>query len=69
MKIADYISDHTSENMIFCSVSINHEYMVMMGDENFYHFLGKMVGVCILDAIHPELRDEFCQVCGELKEA
>lgn len=68
MKIADYISDHTSGNLIFCSVFINHEYMVMMGDENFYHFLGKTVGICILDSIHPELRDEFCQVCGELKE-
>lgn len=66
MKIAEYISDHPSEKMIFCSVSINHEYMVMMGDEYFYHFLGKTIGICILDGIHPELREEFRQVCGEL---
>lgn len=67
MRIPDYISEHPSENMIFCSVSINHEYMVMMGDEYFYHFQGKTIGICILDTIHPELREEFCQVCGELR--
>ena len=66
MRIPDYISEHPSENMIFCSVSINHDYMVMMGDEYFYHFQGKTIGICILDSIHPELREEFCQACGEL---
>ncbi|MDE7222935.1 MAG: GGDEF domain-containing protein, partial [Acetatifactor sp.] len=67
MKIPDYISEHPAENMIFCSVSVNHEYMVMIGDEYFYHFLGRTVGICILDCIHPDLREEFRQICGELK--
>lgn len=67
MKIPDFISEHSAENMIFCSVSVNHEYMVMMGDEYFYHFLGRTVGICILDCIHPELREEFRQSCDGLR--
>ncbi len=67
MKIADYVSERLSE-MVHCSTSINREYMVLMGDEYFYQFLGKTVGICMTDCVHPDLQEEFCQTCKSLKK-
>ena len=58
MKIAEYI-DALPSDMVYCSAAINKEYMVQMADEHFYHFLGKTVGICMADCIHPDLREEF----------
>lgn len=66
MKIADYVSEKCAD-MIHCSTSINKEYMVLMGDEFFYQFLGKTVGICMADCVHPDLREEFCQTCESLE--
>lgn len=67
MKIADYVSEKPAD-MIHCSTSINREYMVLMGDEYFYQFLGKTVGICMADYVHPDLREEFCETCKSLKK-
>lgn len=66
MKIADYVSEKCAD-MIHCSTSINKEYMVLMGDEFFYQFLGKTVGISMADCVHPDLREEFCQTCESLE--
>lgn len=66
MKIAEYVSKQPSD-MIYCSTSINKEYMVLMGDEYFYHFQGRTVGICMSDCIHPDLREEFCHFCDSLE--
>lgn len=66
MRIAEYI-DTLSTNMVYCSAAINKEYMVQMADEHFYHFLGKTVGICMADSIHPDLREEFCQAFDSLE--
>lgn len=65
MKIPEYISKSPSD-MVYCSAAINREYMVLMGDEHFYRFMGKTVGISILDCVHPELRQKFQQACGSL---
>lgn len=65
MRIADYISSDLSK-MIFCSAAINREYVVRMGDEYFYHFIGKTVGINMLDYVHPQLLEEFREVCDSL---
>ncbi len=67
MRIADYISPNPAE-MIFCSAAINQNYMVQMGDEYFYRFMGKTIGICLADYIHPQLLDEFREACDNLKE-
>lgn len=61
MRIAEYITTSPSD-MVYCSAVVNKEYMVQMADEHFYRFLGKTVGICMTDYIHPELREEFCRV-------
>lgn len=66
MKIAEYITTLPSD-MVYCSAAVNREYMVQMADEYFYHFLGKTVGICMTDCIHPELREEFCRAFDSLK--
>ena len=67
MKIPEYISKSPSD-MVYCSAAINREYMVLMGDEHFYRFMGKTVGISMLDCVHPELRQEFQQACGSLEQ-
>ncbi len=66
MKVADYISQNTA-NMIFCSAAMNRDYIVQMGDEYFYRFMGKTVGIQISDCIHPEFQAEFLEVCDHLR--
>ena len=66
MKIAEYI-DALPSDMVYCSAAINKEYMVQMADEHFYHFLGKTVGICMADCIHPDLREEFCSAFDSLE--
>lgn len=66
MRIAEYVSEQVSE-MIYCSASINKEHMIVMGDEYLYDFLGKTVGICMRDYIHPDLREEFCDICSILE--
>lgn len=65
MKIPEYITKSPSD-MVYCSAAVNREYMVLMGDEHFYRFMGKTVGINMLDCLHPELREEFQQACGSL---
>lgn len=67
MKIADYVSQQPS-SMVHCSASINREYMVLMGDEYFYQFIGRTIGICVMDCIHPDLREEFRYVCDSLEQ-
>ncbi len=38
-----------------------------MGDEYFYDFQGKTVGICMPDCIHPDMREEFCHICDSLE--
>lgn len=66
MKIAEYITTLPSD-MVYCSAAVNREYMVQMADEHFYHFMGKTVGICMADCIHPELREEFCRAFDSLE--
>lgn len=66
MIVANYISSDLSK-MLFSSVAINQKYTVKMGDEYFYHFIGKTVGINILDFIHPDFQKEFCESCEKLE--
>lgn len=67
MKIAEYIETVPSD-MVFGSAAISKEYMVKMADEHFYHFMGRTVGICMADCIHPDLREEFCQAFDNLEQ-
>lgn len=66
MRIPEYIRKSPSD-MVYCSAAVNREYMVLMGDEHFYRFMGKTVGINMSDCLHPELRQEFQMACGSLE--
>ena len=67
MKIAEYIETVPSD-MVHCSAAVNKEYRVQMADEHFYHFMGRTVGICMADCIHPDLPEEFCQAFDNLEQ-
>ncbi|MDD6570968.1 MAG: GGDEF domain-containing protein [Thermoflexaceae bacterium] len=65
MKIPEYSSQKNS-TMTFCSASITHNYLVLIGDEYFYLFTGKQIGICFTDLIHPDFLEEFTTSCENL---
>ena len=67
MLVSDNIYNNKS-NMVYCSATFTHTYLVMVADDYFYNFVGKFVNIFITDIIHPDCRQEFMSVCESLKE-
>ena len=67
MLVSDNIYNNKS-NMLYCSATFTHTYLVMVADDYFYNFVGKFVNIFITDIIHPDCRQEFMSVCESLKE-
>lgn len=67
MLISDNIYNNTS-NMIYCSATFTHNYLVMVADDYFYNYVGKLINISITDYIHPDFKEEFTNICGSLKE-
>lgn len=65
MKLPEYASQ-TNNIMSFCSASITHNYLVLLGDEFFYLFVGKQIGICFTDLVHPDFLEEFTASCEGL---
>lgn len=67
MLISDNIYNNKS-NMIYCSATFTHNYLVMVADDYFYNYVGKLINISITDYIHPDFKEEFTNICGSLKE-
>lgn len=65
MKIPEYSSNKNSL-VTFCSASITQNYLVLLGDEYFYNFVGRQMGIRFTDLIHPDYLKEFTTACTEL---
>lgn len=46
--------------------TIKNDFEFVNGDEAFYHFIGKNSGYSMLDLLHPEDKEDFQAVVGEL---
>lgn len=46
--------------------TIKNDYEFVNGDEAFYHFIGKNSGYSLLDLLHPDDKEDFKSVAGEL---
>ncbi len=58
MLITDFNCDEKC-NMVYCSASVNENYVVLMADDYFYNFVGKTVGISFTDLLDPNALDEF----------
>lgn len=67
MLISDNIYNNKS-NMVYCSATFTHNYLVMVADDYFYNYVGKLINISITDYIHPDFKEEFTNICGSLKE-
>ena len=67
MLVSDNIYNNKS-NMVYCSATFTHNYLIMVADDYFYNYVGKFVNVFITDIIHPDYKKEFMDVCNSLKE-
>ncbi len=52
--------------MTFASASISNNFLVMIGDEHFYHFIGKQGGIIFSEYLHPDYLEEFETLCKSL---
>ena len=48
MLISDNIYNNKS-NMIYCSATFTHNYLVMVADDYFYNYVGKLINISITD--------------------
>ena len=67
MLISDNIYNNKS-NMVYCSATFTHNYLVMVADDYFYNYVGKIINISITDYIHPDFKEEFTNICESLKE-
>ena len=67
MLISDNIYNNKS-NMVYCSATFTHNYLVMVADDYFYNYVGKLINISITDYIHPDFKEEFTNICGSLKD-
>ena len=67
MLISDNIYNNKS-NMVYCSATFTHNYLVMVADDYFYNYVGKLINISITDYIHPDFKEEFTNICESLKE-
>ncbi len=67
MLVSDNIYNNKS-NMVYCSATFTHNYLIMVADDYFYNYVGKFVNIYITDYIHPDYIEEFKNVCNRLKE-
>ena len=67
MLISDNIYNNKS-NMLYCSATFTHNYLVMVADDYFYNYVGKLINISITDYIHPDFKEEFTNICESLKE-
>ena len=51
----------------YCSLSFNRNTMVRFGDDDFYKFVGKQMGIKLTELIHPDYMDEFLGVVENIK--
>lgn len=65
MKIPKY-SSQKHNSVTVCSASMTHNYLVLIGDEYFYLFVGKQLGINMKDFIHPDFLEEFTASCETL---
>lgn len=54
--------------MLYCSATFTHNYLVMVADDYFYNYVGKLINISITDYIHPDFKEEFTNICESLKE-
>ena len=54
--------------MVYCSATFTHNYLVMVADDYFYNYVGKLINISITDYIHPDFKEEFTNICESLKE-
>ena len=58
MKVPSCLTDKISK-MTFCSAAVSDNFLTLFGDEYLYNFVGKHVGFCFTDYIHPDFVEEF----------
>lgn len=58
MKVPSYLTNKLSK-MTFCSAAITDNFLALFGNEFLYNFVGKHVGFCFTDYIHPDFVEEF----------
>ncbi|MCM1466617.1 MAG: diguanylate cyclase [Alistipes sp.] len=58
MKVPSCLTDKISK-MTFCSAALSDNFLTLFGDEFLYNFVGKHVGFCFTDFIHPDFVEEF----------
>ncbi len=58
MKVPSCLTDKLSK-MTFCSAAITDNFLTLFGTEFLYNFVGKHVGFCFIDHIHPDFVEEF----------
>lgn len=54
--------------MMYCMASFNSSYLVLLADDYFYNYAGKLINIIITEMIYPDYVDEFKNVCESLKE-
>ena len=59
---------NNKSNMVYCSATFTHNYLVMVADDYFYNYVGKLINISITDYIHPDFKEEFTNICESLKE-
>lgn len=54
--------------MAYCSCSVTDDFIVKLGDDYFFNYVGKHSSVNLLDMIHPDYIDEFKYACTSLEQ-
>lgn len=67
MLISEDIYNNKS-SMMYCMASFNSSYLVLLADDYFYNYAGKLINIIITEMIYPDYVDEFKNVCESLKE-
>lgn len=50
--------------MTFGIASITRNFLAIIGNEYFYHFIGKQGGICLSEWVHPDYKEEFINTCN-----
>lgn len=67
MIISDELYGKKS-NMAYCSCSVTDDFIVKLGDDYFFNYVGKHSSINLLDMIHPDYVDEFKYACTSLEQ-
>ncbi len=65
-NITEYKTSPGSYIAYYGRATIKNDYEFVNGDEAFYHFIGKNSCYSLLDLLHPDDKEDFISVAGEL---